>query len=87
MLDAAYETVRERSGGRCEAGLEGCAGRATENHHIGKRSVWPELVSHPDNLVAICRWCHEAVTRDPMAHVEDGLHMPRTRANEIKFGL
>lgn len=51
-----------------------CTGRAQDKHHIGKRSVWPELVTDPLNVIAICRACHDAVDRDQRAASDLGLH-------------
>lgn len=59
----------------------------SDHHHRGKRSVWPELVTHVDNIVLVCRPCHDHITMNPLEHVEDGLHLPRTFDNEVKFGL
>ena len=53
--------VEERSGGRCEARLERCAGKATEIHHLKPRSL---CGSHdPVNLLHVCSVpCHDAIT-------------------------
>lgn len=64
-----------RSQGWCEARIDGvCTGRAHDRHHIGKRSVWPELVTDPLNVIAICRPCHEEIDLDQEAASELGLH-------------
>lgn len=87
-LDECYRLVRQRSGGWCEAKVHTvCAGRATENHHVGKRSVWPELVTNVDNVIAVCRWCHGWIDDNQAEAERLGLHMPRTFDNEVRFGL
>lgn len=52
--------IRERSGGRCEAGFAGCYGTATEVHHRKNRSQGGSnaLV----NLAHLCHACHHLVT-------------------------
>lgn len=55
------ELVRERSGGFCEARLEGCNGRAVHLHHRQRRSQRGADI--PENLLHVCASCHDAVHR------------------------
>lgn len=87
-LDACYQEVNLRSQGWCEARVENvCTGRAHERHHIGKRSVWPELVTDPLNVIAICRPCHTWADENQRAASELGLHRfrgdPRVAVRDV----
>lgn len=87
-LDECYRIVNLRCGGYCEARVEGvCTGRAVERHHIGKRSIWPELVTDPLNVIAICRACHRWTDANQMEASEMGLHRfrgsPRVAIRDI----
>lgn len=87
-LAAAYAAVDERSGGMCEAKIAVvCTGMALDHHHVGKRSVWPELVCEPDNIVHVCRACHTEIDSDQAAAERLGLHMSRTVDNERRYGI
>lgn len=51
------EALSQRSGGRCEAGLAGCTGKATEAHHRKPRRSGDHSL---DNLADLCAHCHKA---------------------------
>lgn len=51
--------VLERDGNRCQAGLKGCRGRATQAHHLTYDHVFSEPLF---DLVAVCSTCHEFIT-------------------------
>lgn len=53
--------VFDRADYRCEVTLQGvrCRSRACDGHHVKERSQGGEDV--PDNVVAVCRFHHEAV--------------------------
>lgn len=52
--------VLERDEYRCQAQLDGCLGRATQVHHL----TYDHRGNEPlFDLVAICRPCHERITR------------------------
>lgn len=36
-----------------------CGARANDPAHLLPRSLWPEYVDNPDNIVALCRSCHQ----------------------------
>lgn len=60
----ARAAVFERSGGRCEAQVEGlCLGRGDQAHHKRRRSQGGQ--DTPANLLWICRKCHDHVHRFP----------------------
>jgi len=87
-LAAAYAVVNRRSGGTCEARFPVvCSGVATDHHHKGKRSVWPELVCEPDNIAHLCRGCHDLIDVDQAQAERLGFHMSRTAANERRYGI
>jgi hypothetical protein len=48
------EVAYERSEGDCV----NCLDPATSYHHIFYQTRWPELVDDPDNVIALCDWCH-----------------------------
>lgn len=54
----ARAAALRRAGGRCEAKLEGCTGRATEVDHLAGAANDP---THT-HLRAICTPCHRKVT-------------------------
>lgn len=61
MNAATVREVEERSGGRCEAGLPGCRGAATQLHHKKYKSRGGSDAAI--NLAHLCDACHEAVHR------------------------
>lgn len=89
-MDAAYEAMRRRSRGRCEARVRGvCVGVASDGHHRGKRSVWPELRASVENLMHVCRPCHDWIdaNQQEASEMDPPLHLWRTRENEILMGV
>ena len=51
-MPAARKAVKERSGGLCELGGDGCMGRARDIHHVyGRRGPDPH---RPDKLLHLC---------------------------------
>lgn len=43
---------------------EVCGGQCTEIHHLTPRSLRKDLVNKIDNLMALCRTCHERAHND-----------------------
>ena len=55
--------VFDRAGGLCEARLDKCDGEAHHAHHKLRRSQGGK--DEPDNLLALCFWCHEWIHGHP----------------------
>jgi hypothetical protein len=61
--------VRERSGGRCEIGIEGCWGEAVEKSHRiargmgGRHGAAKKDSDRPSDLLDSCLYCHLLITR------------------------
>jgi hypothetical protein len=82
--DAGYQAARlqvmDRSEGICEtviAGrlvIPGCNGQTQQVHHIAGRTG-PDP-HHLDNLLGVCRPCHEWITEHPKAATKMGLQRP-----------
>lgn len=70
--EAAREVVKERAGGRCEAGLApSCLGRGSHAHHRVLRSQGgPDTA---ENLLWVCPPCHGAIHDNPARSLELGL--------------
>lgn len=62
-LAEARQQVFARALGRCEARWDGCAGVAHHAHHRLRRSQGGKHT--PENLLACCHHCHEAIHRNP----------------------
>ncbi len=89
-LDEAYAEVDRRARGRCEAKVSGvCATWGTDRHHRGKRSVWPELVTHVQNIVLVCRPCHDWIDahQQEASELDPPMHLWRNVENERLMGL
>lgn len=75
-LARLHEVVLERDDYRCQAvsfaGLD-CAG-PLEVHHITPRSVAPELVLDPENMVTVCATHHLFISEHPRLAHDAGLH-------------
>lgn len=50
------DQVERRSGGRCEAAIDGCRGRAVLMHHKKRRKVPDDSAG---NAMHLCLPCHE----------------------------
>lgn len=55
----------------CEIKLDGCYGRSVDPHEILSRARGGPL-DDPDNLLALCRFCHDWVTTHPKEATERG---------------
>lgn len=78
------DAVRYRSKGQCEFANDEhirCRLRATELHHIDKRSRGDHS---PENLVYLCLWCHETVHAHPQWSEAHGYIK---RAGPVNLGL
>lgn len=60
---------------QCEAGLKGCAGRATEWHHPEGRQG--DKLTDPNNRKLLCHSCHEYITENSKEAIELGLSKRR----------
>lgn len=59
----------------CEARLGCCEGRSVDVHEIANRSQGADILN-PAEVLAVCRWCHGWITREPLAAEQLGLHEP-----------
>lgn len=75
--------LETRSDGWCEAGLDGCWGRATDPHHRVVRGIGgvhgeaKERADELADLVLLCRRCHQQVHAYPAASYALGLLLKR----------
>ena len=61
----------DRAHGLCEARCsDACAGRGMDAHHVQLRSQGGS--DGPDNLLWLCRPCHEWIHRNPQVSYEKG---------------
>ena len=68
----ARAEVIERSGGRCEAAVEGvCRGGGDQAHHVRRRSQGGQ--DDPSNLKWVCDACHGHIHANPTAAEALGL--------------
>ena len=76
FTEAVKETIRERSGGRCEAMIPSeCTGIASEIHHRRTRGMGGTRradTNLPANGLHLCRECHRWVTEHPAEARESG---------------
>ena len=73
----ARAEVYERSGGLCEAAVEGrCPHQGSEAHHKRRRSQGGADTA--DNLVWLCELHHRWVHANPTAAIDVGLLVPTT---------
>lgn len=61
--------VHRRSGGRCEIGIDGCAGRAVQIHHRQRRMPGNSTL---DNALDVCTPCHNYAHAHPAEAIERG---------------
>lgn len=57
--DAKRRSVLERDRSRCQAGLPGCNGEATQAHHLTYKHWRNEPLF---DLISVCIPCHDAIT-------------------------
>ncbi len=77
VLIEGQRQARVRSGGRCEADIVGwCMKWATVFHHVVLRSAGGADTA--DNLLHICRPCHDYIHANPAAARALGLYGHRT---------
>lgn len=70
-LAASKRVVERRSGGRCEARIaHRCSGRATQHHHVKRRSQGGS--NAPENLLHVCTAAHLTIHAHPAAAVAAG---------------
>lgn len=68
----ARAVVYDRSGGQCEALIEGvCLSRGDQAHHVRRRSQGGQ--DDPGNLLWVCRSCHDHIHAHPATSVALGL--------------
>jgi hypothetical protein len=73
------KTLAERSGGVCEARLDGCSGRAIDPHHRvirqrgGRQAEAKERSDQLSGLLHLCRFCHDWVHDHPEKARQIGL--------------
>src|SRR5688572_22810113 len=67
-LREAYEVVNIRDGGQCrvtgrsvQAGAVDARVRR-EHHHLLPRSLAPNRVAEPDNIIVVCKEAHDLIT-------------------------
>jgi hypothetical protein len=71
-LRQSRKAIIARSGGRCEARLEGiCAGEGQHAHHVVRRSQGGTHA--PDNLKWVCGICHYYIHAQPAKAMSLGL--------------
>lgn len=73
------ERLRAERGDRCQAAVEGCAGRWTDMHEVVRRSQGGDPTD-PANILLVCRPCHVWITEHPEGAVACGLAAWRWRA-------
>lgn len=76
--DATRERVAERSRGFCEVGALGCMGKGVHLHHRLMRS---QGGGHDaENLLNVCRLCHDLIHAEPTWAYERGWLLHRVTA-------
>lgn len=74
---ACCELVRKRSGGYCEANIRpGCTHYGQDFHEILARSAGGSITD-PENVMHLCRSCHEFTVQRANTAREMGLVAPR----------
>lgn len=78
---SARKLLAERSGGRCEVGLPGCWGTATDVHHRvnrqagGRHGASRVRLNQLSALIHCCRLCHQWITTRPAWAADLGLSL------------
>lgn len=75
---ATRQFVEARSRGYCEVGSLGCLGRGVHLHHRLMRSQGGG--HEADNLLNVCRHCHDLIHAEPMFAYERGWLLHRVTA-------
>jgi len=75
---ATRQFVEARSRGYCEVGSLGCLGRGNHLHHRLMRSQGGG--HEADNLLNVCRHCHDLIHAEPMFAYERGWLLHRVTA-------
>ena len=74
--DAVRDAVARRSRGFCEVGALGCMGQGVHLHHRLMRSQGGGHAA--DNLLNVCRLCHDLIHAEPTWAYERGWLLHRT---------
>lgn len=83
ILLQIYEILRKKFlllNTRCQAGLEGCTGTASEVHH--KRGRENLLLIIVKWFLAVCPSCHRRITEHSAEAIQSGLSLPKKRVAE-----
>lgn len=74
------ESVRERSGGRCE--VRGCTHAGSECHEKLPRSAGGSITD-PSNCLWVCSHCHKQIHARPLLSRQLGLLLSRYEGQEV----
>lgn len=80
---SAREAVRDRSAGLCEAQTTACSYLAAHVHHRLMRSQLGK--DTPDNLLAVCRPCHDYIHAHPAESYAAGWLIRSTTTGETTW--
>ena len=72
-VDAEYSKLKKQmmsESNKCEAGLAGCDKVAVDLHHKAKRT--PKNICDRNNLLRVCRPCHQKIEANPIMALELG---------------
>lgn len=72
-VDAEYSKLKKQmmsESNKCEAGLAGCDKIAVDLHHKAKRT--PKNICDRNNLLRVCRPCHQKIEANPLMALELG---------------
>lgn len=70
-LKARRELVERLRNGPCAARLPMCTGRAQDGHELLSRANGGSITD-PENVVGLCRMCHDYITTNPEFAYEKG---------------
>lgn len=71
--NAEYSKLKKQmmfESNKCEAGLAGCDKVAVDLHHKAKRT--PKNICDRNNLLRVCRPCHQKIEANPLMALELG---------------